>query len=87
MDLYREILIGILSNPEVQIQIVGFDMDKLIDSVDLTNLHALRRIKAAVEDESLSDFACVEEIVCILESIGSGGGFRHDCAIKEDPFR
>ena len=39
------------------------------------------KIKAVIEDDSLTDetcFAKIEEIVCILESVGSGGGSRHD---------
>ncbi|MGI6263852.1 MAG: hypothetical protein ACOYJY_00070 [Acutalibacteraceae bacterium] len=42
---------------------------------------ALERIKAILEDENPEDAECfeqIEEIVCVLESIGSNGGVRHD---------
>lgn len=42
---------------------------------------ALEKIKAVVQDDSLSDGECfmrIEEIVCALEDLGSGGGPRHD---------
>lgn len=42
---------------------------------------ALQRIKAIIDDDSLSDTDCfmrIEDIVCVLEDIGSGGGHRHD---------
>jgi hypothetical protein len=42
---------------------------------------ALGRITQIVRDSSLSDrecFARIEEIVCVLENAGSGGGTRHD---------
>ena len=38
----------------------------------------LQRIKAVIDNDSLSDFDCVEEIVCIFEEFGSDGGSRHD---------
>lgn len=42
---------------------------------------ALRKIKAVLEDESLTDAACfqkIEEIINIFEEIESDGGSRHD---------
>ena len=39
---------------------------------------ALCEIKKIIEDVTLTDFDCVEQIVAIFEDIGSDGGSRHD---------
>lgn len=42
---------------------------------------ALTKIKEIIQNKDLTDSECffeIEEIVCILESLGSSGGFRHD---------
>ena len=42
---------------------------------------ALRKIREIVRDDSLRDKECfqqIEEVICTLENIGSGGGSRHD---------
>ena len=44
----------------------------------MESFEALQKIKALIEDDGLSDFECVEEIICVLEEIGSLGGGRHD---------
>ena len=46
--------------------------------IELKSLQTLQKIKTVIEDDSLSDFECVERIVRIFESIGSDGGNRHD---------
>jgi hypothetical protein len=46
--------------------------------INLKSFTALQKIKTVIEDDSLSDFECVERIVRIFESIGSDGGSRHD---------
>ena len=41
----------------------------------------LCRIKEIIEDDTLDDPECfmkIEEIVCVLEEVGSSGGIRHD---------
>ncbi|EEG30885.1 hypothetical protein CLOSTMETH_01453 [[Clostridium] methylpentosum DSM 5476] len=38
----------------------------------------LNRIRETLLDDSLCDFECIEEIVCILEDSGIGCGSRHD---------
>ena len=42
---------------------------------------ALCRIKEILEDDTLEDPECflkIEEIICVLEELGSGAGLRHD---------
>lgn len=80
MELYKEILIKALSNKRMVVEIPDLKMDAA-QIVEMECYHALNQIKAVIQDESLEDeecFAKIEEIVCILERVGSDGGFRHD---------
>ena len=38
----------------------------------------LNNIHDILDDDSLSDFDCIEKIVCALEAIDFNGGCRHD---------
>lgn len=72
MELDQEILYMAHANGDER------DPRVIVDSVSYL---ALEKIKQIVHDDTLSDPACfhrIEEIVCILEQIGSGGGTRHD---------
>ena len=79
MDLCKEILAQALTYGEVKITFGGdCNPSEIVESVCY---RALEKIKAIVQDDSLDDPECfekIEQIVCVLESIGSGGGFRHD---------
>ncbi|MBR5022527.1 MAG: hypothetical protein IKY18_04940 [Oscillospiraceae bacterium] len=80
MDLYKEILSHALMQGEVKITFPGdaCDITKIVES---ECYQALQKIKAIIQDDSLTDKECfmkIEEIVCVLESAGSDGGFRHD---------
>jgi len=80
MDLYKEILAQALTYGEVKITFPGevCDPAKIVEG---ECYQALEKIKAVIHDDSLSDKECfmrIEEIVNILESVGSDGGFRHD---------
>ncbi len=78
MDLYKEILIHALERGKVEVTFPKMNISEITEGVCYI---ALQRIKEIVHDESLNDEGCfmkVEEIICILESIGSDGGFRHD---------
>jgi len=66
MILNREVLIELLKRDDVN----DFIKDK--------SFLALRKIKAVIENDSLSDFDCVEAIVRVFEEMGSDGGGRHD---------
>jgi len=78
MELYEEILLHLLkSNPELCMQ----TSDSLVDLIELNCYQTLKKIKAIIEDDSLDDPECfykIEQIVCLLEKIGSDGGNRHD---------
>lgn len=80
MELYKEILLHALSQEPMsilfpQLQITA---EQLIESVCY---RALQRIKAIIEDDSLTDESCflkIEEIINTLEDIGLYAGPRHD---------
>jgi len=77
MELYKEILAQALAKKEAQVTFpdLTLDANKLVEQ---ECYQALQKIKAIIEDDSLSDFMCTEEIVRVLEAIGSDGGSRHD---------
>ena len=77
MELYKEILDGVLKKEKVHVTFPDLKLNAQ-EIVEMQCYKTLQKIKAIIEDNSLSDFECVEEIVCALESIGSGGGSRHD---------
>ncbi len=79
MELYKEILAHALTYGKIQINFPGYEPD-LSRIIEGECYKALERIKAIIEDDSLEDKECfmkIEEIVCVLEEIGSGGGSRH----------
>ena len=77
MDLYKEILAHALAKKEIRVTFLDLALSAN-EIVEQECYGALQQIKAIIEDDSLSDFMCVEEIVCVFEKIGSNGGFRHD---------
>ena len=80
MELYKEILAQALTYGQVNITFPEGSCD-LAKIVEGECYKALEKIKAVIHNDSLSDQECfmkIEEIVNILESIGSSGGFRHD---------
>lgn len=80
MDLYKEILVKVLENQEINISFSNLKVDAK-EIVQLESYKALQKIKTIIEDDSLEDEECfikIEEIVSIFESLGSGGGNRHD---------
>jgi len=80
MDLFKEILIKVFEKEEVNVIFPNLRCS-VVEIVETECYNALQKIKAIIEDDSLDDekcFAQIEEIVCVLESIGSTGGSRHD---------
>ena len=59
-------------------------LEQMIDSTVIIHdrcHQALCNIKKILEDETLEDPECfqkIEEIVCVLEALGSDAGLRHD---------
>ena len=80
MNLYQEILADILSREEICIEFPNLT-NHASELVEMKSYQTLKQIKEIVEDDELKDPDCfqkIEEIVCALEQIGSGGGNRHD---------
>ena len=80
MELYKEILLNALYNEEIQISFPNLKVSPN-EIVHLECYRALKKIKAILEDENLSDKECfmkIERIICVFEDMGSDGGTRHD---------
>ena len=75
-----ELLLGLfkqaVKNKKVHINI---DIDEKIEQItgDLC-FQTLLKIHDVLNNHELSDFECIEEIVCLLEKIDFNGGSRHD---------
>jgi len=77
VELYKEILAKVIESQKIEVTFP----DLQLNATEIVELHcyqALQRIKAIIENDQLSDFACIEEIVCLFEQLGSDGGNRHD---------
>ena len=77
MELFKEILINILMKEDINIFFPNLKFSAA-EIVEFESFSALQKIKAVIEDDSLSDFDCIEKIICVFEENGSGGGNRHD---------
>lgn len=77
MDLYKEILIGILQKEELSIEFKNahINIEKVFNE---KCFELLDKIKAVIKNDSLSDFECIEEILCLFEEYGIGIENRHD---------
>ena len=76
MELWEEILLQILKSNSRRLK--SRNIQKIIQS---ESYKALKKIKQIVSDNSLTDKECflqIEEIICVLEDVGSNGGNRHD---------
>lgn len=80
MKLFKEILMKAMEKMEIDASFSDFIISAA-EIVELESYHALCKIKAIIEDESLDDPACfykIDAIVAELEALGSDGGSRHD---------
>ena len=80
MQLYQEILAAVLAKEEVQITFPNLNIN-LTEMIESESYQALQKIKTVITDDSLTDRECfmkIEEIINIFETLGSGGGTRHD---------
>ena len=79
MNLYQEMLCKLLENERIEVKFP--DIPAMVNMVELKCYEALRKIKEILEDHTLSDKECfwkIEEIVLLLEELGSHAGVRHD---------
>ena len=77
MELYKEMLAKVLESQTIEVTFphLQIDASKIIE---LRAYQALQKIKAIIENDDLSDFMCIEKIVCLLEDLGTDCGNRHD---------
>jgi len=80
MELYEDILAQFITEDYIERVLPRLEA-RAKEIVEMKCYQALRRIKAVIEDERLTDPVCfmkIEEIIRALEGIGSNGGSRHD---------
>jgi len=77
MDLYTEILAKLLSQEEAHVTFPGLQLNAK-EIVEMQCYRTLQKVQAIIQDDNLSDFMCIEEIVRLFEKLGSNGGNRHD---------
>ncbi len=80
MELWKEILFHALAEQPMEITFPALHIspERLLE---LRCYQALKQIKTIIEDDTLDDPSCFEQIEAIvlqLEALGSDGGFRHD---------
>lgn len=77
MELYKELLNNILNGEKLEIEFTKNNFD--IENIMRNECYILLgKIKTVTQDDSLSDFECVEKIVCLFENSGIKAGNRHD---------
>ena len=79
-ELLGDIVARAIAAGKIQISFSGMDCT-VAEVVEGECYQALKKIKAIIDDDTLDDRDCfykIEEIVCVLEEIGSNGGSRHD---------
>ena len=77
MELYKELLINILSKEQINVVFPDFTINAA-EVIERESYKTLQKIKAVIGEDSLSDFDCIEKIVRIFEELGSTGTVRHD---------
>ena len=80
MELYKEILIEVLSRQEAEVRFPHLTVNSA-EIVEGVCYRALERIRDILRDDTRTDEACflkIEEVIRGLEELGSHGGARHD---------
>ena len=80
LDLFKAVFTQALITGDIQVSFSGID-GTVAEVIEGKCYQALEKIKAVIQNNSLDDpecFAKIEEIVLVLESIGSDGDTRHD---------
>ncbi len=76
MNIKLELLSDTISDIVMQrLGDIDIDADKIADT---TAISALSEIQNVIQNEDISDFDAVEEIVCIFEKYKISAGARHD---------
>ena len=78
--LLGDIITQAIATGKIQVSFEGIDCT-VAEVVEGECFQAIQKIKAILADDTLDDPECfykIEEIVCVLEEMGSDGGNRHD---------
>ena len=75
--LLKEILINIFKEAQNDM-FMDLEIDILREIFEENCCGSLQEIKGFLENESLSDFECIEKIVGVFENMGSSISYRHD---------
>ena len=75
-ELYRELIAKELG--KMMLNTLDGAQVNCAEIVADVSYQALQKIKAVIEDDSLSEFDCIGQIVSIFEELGTGGGARHN---------
>ena len=82
MELYREMLVKLPAQHDGEIQVTFPELEgTAAQLVECASYQALVKIQDILRDDTLSDPECfqkIEEVLCVLESLGGGGAGRHD---------
>jgi len=73
MDLYKELLIKVLAEQKIHIAVPDLHVNAN-EIVELQSFQMLQKIKAIINNDSLSDFARIEKIVRLFKQIGADDG-------------
>jgi len=76
---YKKLLIEALLHQGVEVTFENLAGDSPNEIVEKSCFQALQKIWAVLDDDSLQDFECIEQIFSILEGIGARGCLRNDC--------
>lgn len=80
MELFQKIMVKALENEKIEVTFPDLALSPA-ELVELKSYAALCKIKSIIEDSTLTDPECfrkIEEIIGVLEFLGSDGGPRHD---------
>lgn len=76
MELLNNILKYAVCEGKVKIECtVEADFERIICEICF---QTLAKISDILKDKDLSDFDCIERIVCVMENTGINSGSRHD---------
>lgn len=77
MELFKELLINILKEDEIEINFkqFKFNAEKLTQN---ETYKMLKKIKLVLENHEFDDFECIERIILIFENAGCKIANRHD---------
>lgn len=76
MEFLKEIIISALYNNKINVSVDFGDCDiNSIMSADSAN--SLKKIHKILCDDTLDDFDCIENLICVYEDMGLSCGNRH----------